>query len=403
MNENKMASLQGTINLNGPFARNAPKQVQLLDAEFNVLYDEWTKKNYYKIENLAQGLYSVKISLTSGEQLQKTIEIDNDELNALNFDEPLNAGLQSRDFTKVATPTKEEPLLLESADFDEPMDMDTASIDTARTYFHYKQVPDVSIILHSFSNGDRNRKRLTHVNYSEFENENFPYSFRTDYRKHILEIESSFLDSKLIICPPNSKLNLELKINPNSFIQTLEATIYSENWDAEALLNLLNNGAMREAKNFVNAQLAEDFLQAKISNPSLAAIGGYFLLKIKDFSRLHDWANNLANWFDWLPDGPIIHAWQMISVGNHSPEKTATIRTRLLEAQRRGIPLYTEGLRLLNEGLLQLSILNNAKDEEVEYALQEIKTFLPDVDWSCKNTTINNHSWDPAIRQQVLR
>jgi hypothetical protein len=89
-------------------------------------------------------------------------------------------------------------------------------------------------------------------------------------------------------------------------------------------------------------------LHAKGENPYAAAVGAYLLLRLERYDLMRDWARNLANWFPFLPDGCVIWAWQ--SIRERSDEEEAT--KYLLEAAKRGLPLYTEGLRLLSQGLL---------------------------------------------------
>ena len=53
------------------------------------------------------------------------------------------------------------------------------------------------------------------------------------------------------------------------------------------------------------ARSAEALLQGKVANPVGAALGGYALLRLNELDRLHDWPDNLAAWFAWLPDGAV--------------------------------------------------------------------------------------------------
>ena len=115
---------------------------------------------------------------------------------------------------------------------------------------------------------------------------------------------------------------------------------------AESLLGYLRLGLTAHAEALW--PMAEDLLQHKFRDPIGAAVGGYFLLRLGRFGRLREWAANLANNFGWLPDGAIIDAWlhlHMARERNDNGEYTLA-RNRLLDAASRGLPLYTEGLRL---------------------------------------------------------
>jgi hypothetical protein len=76
--------------------------------------------------------------------------------------------------------------------------------------------------------------------------------------------------------------------------------------------------------------------------PIAATIGGYALLKLNDLDRIHDWADNLAAWFDWLPDGAVIAGEVAARRGEvaHAAELFQTVI-------KRGLPLFLEGLSLL--------------------------------------------------------
>ena len=95
--------------------------------------------------------------------------------------------------------------------------------------------------------------------------------------------------------------------------------------------------------------LAERALYEKMQDPARAALGGYYLLRFGMLDHLHDWPENLANWFPMLADGPVIRAWQHLRDEHHHDVDKAT--SRLIEAAERGIPVFAEGLRLLVDGL----------------------------------------------------
>lgn len=187
-------------------------------------------------------------------------------------------------------------------------------------------------------------------------------------------------------------MSVQIRLNPiEEKSIPIEIKLMSENSIAESLLNLMSNGSMIQAESFFDGAVAAEMLfQEKRRDAAAAAIGGYFLLKIRDYERMHNWANNLANWFGWMPDGCIIHAWQMINDGVNEPGDELRVRERLLEAQQRGIPLYTEGVRLLFDGLKQLHTLAKGRDREIAAALEMVDTYVGKIDWSQKNTTVIN-------------
>ncbi len=47
-------------------------------------------------------------------------------------------------------------------------------------------------------------------------------------------------------------------------------------------------------------------MQSKVRDPYAATVGGYLLLRLERFDLTRSWAGNLANWFEFLPDGCVI-------------------------------------------------------------------------------------------------
>lgn len=117
---------------------------------------------------------------------------------------------------------------------------------------------------------------------------------------------------------------------------------------------------------------ARDMLLYKKNDPYAAAVGAYTLLRLKQFSHLHDWAKNLADWFPFLPDGCIVWAWQLLQ---QDRTKRDEVRDYLFKAVARGLPVYTEGLRLLIDGLRLLGDEGRAAYEE---AIERAGTVLWD-------------------------
>jgi hypothetical protein len=134
---------------------------------------------------------------------------------------------------------------------------------------------------------------------------------------------------------------------------------------------------------------AEGMLFYKVTNPYAAAAGGYILLRTADWQRLHEWPRNLADWFEWLPDGAVIRAWQLLRQ-RPSAKSRDEARAYLLKAAGRGVPVFAEGLRLLVDGLTLYR--NQARqtggaDAEVESALDRMRAYAQAVDWESLFTT----------------
>jgi hypothetical protein len=126
---------------------------------------------------------------------------------------------------------------------------------------------------------------------------------------------------------------------------------------------------------------ARDMLWGKRVNPLAAAAGAYVLMsggtsrQPNPPAYWHQWVRNLINWFEWLPDGAIQHAW-LILRQQDDEESLRRARRSLLEGYRRGLPFYSKGVGLLLDGLTLFA--NDARaggqpDEEVEEALRTVR------------------------------
>lgn len=109
------------------------------------------------------------------------------------------------------------------------------------------------------------------------------------------------------------------------------------------------------------------WLYEKMTNPFAAAAGAYILLAADGLrgstsSEWRSWIENLANNFEWLPDGLIQLAWlKLNSIGPEVESATdgasrvdsivGEARGLLLRALRAGTPVFCAGVRLLVDAL----------------------------------------------------
>jgi hypothetical protein len=118
---------------------------------------------------------------------------------------------------------------------------------------------------------------------------------------------------------------------------------------SDTILNYLRLGYMSAAACMADwAEESEGLLANKMRDPYAATVGAYLLFKLKDYDRMRNWVRNLAEWFPYIPDACILWAWQLIK---QNPNEREQIRSYLHKAVARGIPIYSEGLRLLLSGL----------------------------------------------------
>jgi hypothetical protein len=147
------------------------------------------------------------------------------------------------------------------------------------------------------------------------------------------------------------------------------------------------------------ARSAEELLYRKGQNTITATIGGYALLKLNDLDRMHNWADNLAAWFRWLPDGAVI-AGEVAARRGTDAHAAKLFRTAI----RRGLPLFTEGLSLLASRLPQL-LADDDLDQAVRNRLQEMAqpllTAAPMAEFGALATTLRMDVDPGPIREET--
>jgi hypothetical protein len=163
---------------------------------------------------------------------------------------------------------------------------------------------------------------------------------------------SSFFALVQLLQPGQPALNVMLPQTPphdSEFTITigldnrLEVTVHLQNSTAEALLRYYERGMVLQMENLTGknspAVISEELLYGKVADPIAACVGAYTLLRLGELDRLHEWTENLKNWFDWLPDGLAIRAEHLARRGQHSQALE-----NLLRLPDRGLPFFSDGL-----------------------------------------------------------
>ncbi|RZJ92123.1 MAG: hypothetical protein EOO20_02840 [Chryseobacterium sp.] len=384
-----------------------PRQICLLDSGLKTIEMIWTTEKAFSFEVHFSGIYLIRIITSNGVESEQTVYVKKSSLKLPVFQPNTQSNLSSKKhlaldpdtFIRYGQVSSRKKLDSTFSGF-EPLNKKkglvrkekalTGKVGAVPKRFLSKR----NLIYISILNRSDERwseRQLASIPFEELDGKFALVDFDSKLNENLIVINMEGVESKLICCPDQSRLHIRLKYLADVVkgVHPLSAMLTSDYFKAETLLEMMNNGAMVEAQSFAVSGQAEDLLRDKITNPFAAAVGGYYLLKSRDLERMHDWANNLANWFPAFSDGAIIHAWQMIQEGQKCQ---SVIRQRLLEGQSRGIPIYTEGVKLLYEGLRQLSSISRSQDNEVEEALSIVSMYFENLDLSCKNTTINMHS-----------
>ncbi|HEV2292273.1 MAG TPA: hypothetical protein VGR35_00360 [Tepidisphaeraceae bacterium] len=122
------------------------------------------------------------------------------------------------------------------------------------------------------------------------------------------------------------------------------------------------------------ASFAKRMLYGKFRNPLAGAAGALALLRLREYTLLHDWPLNLAAGVQWLPDGAAIAAWCTLKLGMAAEGKTldaagraAEARSHVHTAAARGAPYFARSVSLLHHVclLLQYAKTDARVDDEV--------------------------------------
>jgi hypothetical protein len=151
-------------------------------------------------------------------------------------------------------------------------------------------------------------------------------------------------------------LNVALLASPEAYCfltleeqaGTLFAGVLPAGDVVERAAQFLAAGEDEHAALLVSGEEAESLLYRKISDPIGAAVGGYVLLRLNELERTHDWTQNLASWFQWLPDGVVIAGERAAMAGDH-----LLALNYFLQVGQRGLPLFTDGFSILVSRLRQ--------------------------------------------------
>jgi hypothetical protein len=97
-------------------------------------------------------------------------------------------------------------------------------------------------------------------------------------------------------------------------------------------------------------QNLQDVVAGKRLSPVAAAVATNLLLRAGATRMLHDWPRNLANWFPWLADGPVLWAETLLlREGGTSDPRSPQVREALesyVEIAKRGVPLLANSLSI---------------------------------------------------------
>jgi len=196
----------------------------------------------------------------------------------------------------------------------------------------------------------------------------------------------------------NEVVGFQLVVNStrNSVSMTVDDPVFAP------ILAYLSSGHDARARASLGS-LSLQFLYEKMANPFAAAAGAYVLIEQLGESTEEEWRSwvkNLATYFPLLPDGAILHAHALLHEGSDKALGA------LLEAFKRGAPLFARGVRILLEDLLRFNP-SDLRDPYTESAVQAATHIVrryaggldPNQAFSTFRLPINtrDHEVDPSV------
>lgn len=384
-----MSEINVTLVSWGNEVGEVPVKLEILDRRLRPIQQRWVGAKSRERFDVDPGLFVVRASLASGSQFQKVVNVADQqdaecsiELHELSPHESHEWAYFTKPIARRSTTLLSDPVY------------------KGAWFRLWRRETDGTWLEHP----------LPPVEPLSLAEDGVSCGFRTpDEALYAVQVGGPGIPWKFAAIPSTYPVMLLMRpvSGPAGQVHPLEVVVSSDHWRMEALLSLMQRGDTDKATDFAKqSNLAEELLFGKVQNTAAAAVGGYYLLRIGDVDRMHHWASNLANWFDWMADGPIIHAWQLIMEARRSQgakkQNMDQARERLLSAAGRGFPIYTEGLRLLRDGLLLFDRRSKRKDPEIRSALSEVGAFTAAADWSSPATTFTGERPDAPTTEAPM-
>ncbi|MCK7559378.1 hypothetical protein MKQ70_32190 [Chitinophaga sedimenti] len=356
---------------------------ELYDARMTKVYQGWSDENTYYFNGVEPAIYVIKVSNSRGVSFEKAVEVVGEKTSTVVFRRDNSALIREIRNSVIA--------YSRASDSPEPTLKGGSILDKALGQFGRLQF---NHIFWSFNRGTW--EVLPRLEFKYTSKKDYRWQANMKLKDGVYGIEydgvgvSGEKVRKFTFIPPG-----EVTISVLDYIRYhKEPLIIGTNNDvADTLGNLLHSQDIDNALGFLPVYQSINLMSEKRKDHAAAAIGGYYLVKTGHFEMLYtDWAENLANWFPKMSDGPIILAWKLIR--EHESPNEAVIRefrSLLLRATERGVPYFTEGLKLLYEGLSQIWRGGRSGDLIVEEARLKVGDFMDKVDKKAFYTTFNNY------------
>jgi hypothetical protein len=220
---------------------------------------------------------------------------------------------------------------------------------------------------------------------------NYSFPSRT-YWMRILEVGGKDTSWRYTVLPPTDRVNVTIRPRGGEGIHERGAriTVASNEHGPDGLLRYLSSGSLKAA-----AAIADDLLNppegvwwAGSESVLGSAAIGYYLLEVRDWTRLSSMISRLARQAPRLSDTAVLQGlYALYAPQTEAPSEAADW---LVEATARGVPVFTVGLFKLRDGLERLRHTKSpakVRHTTVGRALDFITPYAEASDWTKPYTT----------------
>ena len=207
--------------------------------------------------------------------------------------------------------------------------------------------------------------------------------FELNERCRVLQLGGVNVPWRFVALPGGGACRVLLTPNESSDprAEPLKVVVTSFRRDAEALLEFLARDSLRAANAVASYQpMAQQLLAEKTDDPVSAVAGAYFLLRTDRWRTIpRFWFDNLVNMFPWIADGPVIRCVLMLRQGLSVDSDATQAVAMLQDSMNRGVPLFSEGMSLLQEAA---SVLRSASGSERQGVFEQIEHLVASQAWA---------------------
>lgn len=329
-------------------------------------------------DQLSAGDFLFTLKLPSGVVLSTPFKISEGQVTELHvpYERSPQEWLRSQTLLGHGLSRNVEKVARENFEAKEELGLNNPPPITARIFS--AQFAKESILLHKIDLPCRVLYNDLHCVF-EFDEKNYNAPIVLE-----LQVAESFA---VIILPPKSRQLEEIgeKISVDcawtskiKSVRDLSISVNMQNRRAQALLSYMKLGDAESVEKVSESVVvdAKKMFEEKMQDAGAACVAAYFLINFSMWDQLPaQWCQNISDFFPNLADGAIVNAHRkIIDLPEHySDAHLDEIAEKLMLATARGLPVFSAGLRLLNDDLFSL-LSTIEKKENNDIRMKTIKS-----------------------------